>query len=292
MNSFLSALGTKLAEKWLASLVLPGLLFVGCGLAAILLSPDRPFDAKEVVIRATDTSERISRTSVTAVVLSVIALALAATASALTAQGAGFLARHVWQGKWPRSLARQLTKWRRNRWNDADETLAVAIHEGLADADARDDLAWARNRIALSYPRRPTWIGDRLLGADIRVWHSYGLDLAAVWPRLWILMNEVARGEITAAHGAYIKAATLAGWGMLYTLLGLLWWPATPVGAGVLVLAWSRARAAAALLADAIEASVDLNARALAIQLGALADGDNFTRQCGEHVTQLLRKGT
>ncbi|MEK8169407.1 hypothetical protein NKH77_05185 [Streptomyces sp. M19] len=103
-----------------------------------------------------------------------------------------------------RAAERALARWRRLRWiraagryNAALITLARRRRDPFAPplGDAGEDpepdteaLTAARDRIALAEPRRPTWMGDRLLAVAVRVRDTYDLDLATAWPRLWLVV--------------------------------------------------------------------------------------------------------
>ena len=67
----------------------------------------------------------------------------------------------------------------------------------------------------LEEPTCPTWSGDRIHAATVRVERDHHLDLATVWPYLWLTMPDSTRAEITAARDALSRATTLAGWGLL-----------------------------------------------------------------------------
>lgn len=45
-------------------------------------------------------------------------------------------------------------------------------------------------RIAQEQPARPTWIGDRIHAVITRLDRDYHLDLATIWPHLWLAMPE------------------------------------------------------------------------------------------------------
>ena len=125
--------------------------------------------------------------------------------------------------------------------------------------------------------------------ATQRIHTAYDLDLSSAWPRLWLVIPEAVRTELTAARDAYTAAARLTGWAMLYLLPALWWWPALPIAAAIAVTAWVRARTATAVLAELIEATVDLYGRDLATQLGIPTDGP-LSREMGLAITTTLRK--
>lgn len=109
------------------------------------------------------------------------------------------------------------------------------------------------------------------------------------WPRLWLIFPDNVRTELGTAHDAFSAAARLTAWGVLYLLLGIWWWPAVPIALITVATAMVRARLATSDLADLIEASVDLYARALAAQLDEPATGP-LTRAAGEALTARMRK--
>jgi hypothetical protein len=211
---------------------------------------------------------------------------------------------HLWCGAWPKALAplgALLVAGRRSRWEAADRRLREAWRHDAASRAAQPPgtrvpsspeparLLAARNRVCLVEPGRPTWTGDRVRAADERVFTAYGLDLDAVWPRLWMLAGGDERGELRAARQAYDAATRLAGWGVLYLLLGLWWWPALVVAAVVLVLGVRRGRAAMDTFCVLAESVVDLHCRELAEQLGLRCD-ERLPVPLGRTITTMLRK--
>ncbi|MEV4746357.1 hypothetical protein ACFQVD_42070 [Streptosporangium amethystogenes subsp. fukuiense] len=301
MTVFLAELGKKLAERWLTLLVLPGLVYLTCAVVAATLRHGRALD----VAALRDTANRIAAqpasASPGAVLLAAAGILAAAAAAALTAAALGQAVERVWTTPGRNPLARRLTERRRKRWDEADarvrREITAAVRAGAgsapqvsgAPAHEVGDAIGARNAIGLTRPQRPTWIGDRLYAADQRVHAAYDLDLDSAWPRLWLIMPEQTRAELTVARDNHTAAARLAGWAILYLPLGWWWWPAIPVTVAIALTARVRARQAAAVLADLVEATVDLYGRDLAVQLGISHDGP-LTRQTGLAITGTLRK--
>jgi hypothetical protein len=145
------------------------------------------------------------------------------------------------------------------------------------------------NRICLIEADRPTWMGDRLRACQVRVDRTYGLDLNALWPRLWLTVSDVTRNEISAARDAFSASARLTAWGVLYLILAIWWWPSAVIAIIVEAAAMVKARLATNDLADLIEAAVDLHGRDIATKLGHSGSGP-VTADIGQELTVLMRK--
>ncbi|MFJ4559882.1 hypothetical protein ACIP4Q_27840 [Streptomyces massasporeus] len=207
----------------------------------------------------------------------------------------------LWAAEGRRGPGRWLAERRRERWQRAyAEVVAArravalsAVPPHGADPEARAALRASLDRCRRICPvpaARPTWIGDRLRAVDLRVHHAYRVDMEALWPRLWLALPDPARTELTDAYAAYRANARLTGWGLMYLLVALWWWPAALVAAVTLATAWIRARGAAQALADLVEGAVDLYGREVATALGVLPEGDGLDRASGDTVSALLRK--
>jgi hypothetical protein len=166
------------------------------------------------------------------------------------------------------------------------EEILASARRTRRDADAA--LA-RRNRMALTEPSRPTWIGSRFQDLEERIARAHHLDIAVAWPRLWPLLSGNLRADLQAAYGAYTAAARLVGWALLYSVIGAWWWPAAVIAVVAVAAGWRQGRAGAAALADLIETAVDLQGRTLATGLGLRCEGP-FDKDTGYQVTRLLRK--
>jgi hypothetical protein len=93
------------------------------------------------------------------------------------------------------------------------------------------------------------------------VW--YGLDLALIWPRLWLLLPDSTRAAIQAVNSRYMSATAVCAWGLLYLTLGVLWWPAVLAGAATFATGLRQARSAAIALVSLIEATIDIHQKLL-----------------------------
>ncbi|MFE9201077.1 hypothetical protein [Micromonospora sp. NPDC007230] len=291
MNAFLAELGKQLVTRWAVALMLPGALFAAAVVLAHVLGHQHAVALRILPVWFAGLAGGRGGP----LLITTAAFLLGAAAAGLTAQSVGVFVSWTWSLTGSVPVLRRLADRRRRRWERADAEVVAAERALLADtADptARDRARRAiarRTAVCLVEPARPTWVGDRLHAADVRVHRSYGIDLAAVWPRLWLLLPVEARGELTAVQDRCASAARLAGWGVLYAALGAFWWPALAIGLATLLIARYRARLAVSVYADLVEAAVDLYVRELAVQLG-LSCPDRLTREVGEQLTAIVRK--
>ncbi|MFF5219403.1 hypothetical protein [Micromonospora sp. NPDC000442] len=297
MQTFLSELGKKLAERWLLTLAVPGLLYCAAAVAAHSLG-HHP--------RTVTTTLRLELASLSASarrdpLLAVLTVLLSAAAAALLASACAGAVRWLWSGDWPAPLAalgRPLRERRAERWERRHGEYEAAVRaERLGTARAPGgsalpaaELARRRNRVGLVPPSRPTWIGDRIAAVQALVMAEYGVDLAVAWPRLWLLVPAEQRTEVRTVWSAFAGAATLLAWGVLYTVLGLLSWPFAILGVVVALHGWRRGRQAAAAYGDLVESIADLHLPKLAEAMG-MPTGISETR-AGHRLNRMLHKGT
>ncbi|HEV2377468.1 MAG TPA: hypothetical protein VGS19_35545 [Streptosporangiaceae bacterium] len=292
MSAFFSELGKRVAEKWLALAVLPGLLFLSAVITALSLGHTHALDLAMLTSRAKAFAVQFNGLGPTMAVLLVAGAMLAATACGLAAQALATLIQHSWFSTWTwfAPLGDRLLAKRRGRWNDITDAIDDAVRAG-DPKDRYTALAAARTRIAVSEPVLPSRIGDRLNAVDARVYAEYELDLVAAWPHLWLITPDTTRGELRTAAIRFSGTALQMSWGVLYTVLGLVWWPALFAGAVTLLTTWHRARDSAETYACLIEATVDLYGIELARSLGLAEEGGRFTADHGKAITNLVRKG-
>ncbi|MEU9220396.1 hypothetical protein AB0D47_28095 [Streptomyces sp. NPDC048376] len=301
-SGFLSALGGRIAERWLAALALPGLLFLSALTTAMVLGHEHWSDLER--LRAwldTMAESPASRSAGTVVLVAAGVLAGAAVAGA-AAQSLGTGVELLWCAEPYGPVLRYLADRRSRRWRAADAAFRTALVaagrariEGADDADRLADIAERRyadrDRIGATAPRHPFGTGDRLAAPAQRLWRAHRLDLAAAWPHLWLLASDGTRAELQAARVRLTASARLCAWGTGYLVLALWWWPAALAGAVAVTAGVRRGRAAAEAFAELTEALADLHVRDLATALGVEHEGVD-DRVLGEHLTRLLRKET
>ncbi|MFI1030989.1 hypothetical protein [Streptomyces sp. NPDC020951] len=280
MNGLLTELGKKLAERWLTLLVLPGALFLGALAAGRELGHTRWYALGTLPTRLERHTGSLAASTADLLLL-LLAFLLAAAACGLAAQALGSLVERLWlAADWPawptathtvvrRLIARRARLFDRRRAQAGAALAAAGLADPEADAAHRAAVAGSRlRRVADATPARPTWTGDRLHAVETRLRGDLGLQVAVVWPHLWLHVPDTTRAEITAARESMLRAATLAGWGLLYLAVAALWWPGVLLCGAIMGTAWHRFRAATDGYATLVESAVRLHAQDLARQLG------------------------
>lgn len=310
MNPLLATLGGKLTERWLNLLVLPGALFLAATAVGATLGHRHWNDLDGLRTTLEDLAARpvLEHTGTAALLIALVLLT--ATAASLAAQFLGGVIEQYWLRFARDPLSHALVDRRRRTWGRREQELDAAYPITRTDADADDGdgdavlptparplariqaLTDARNRVALREPTRPTWYGDRMQATADRVEAAYGVDLAALWPRLWLILPEPAVRHIQSAHDSFSAAARLAAWAVGYALLACWWWPAALVAVGCAAVARSRARGALAALAGLIEAAVDVHGRELAGRVGLIGVDSTglLDHETGDRMSELFRK--
>jgi len=302
MSSFLEGLGSRLADRWATTLLGPGLLLVAAAAAAVWGGQGRALDLPWFARRIAAGADTPAAHSPGVLVVGIAAVLAAGAAAGLAAAAVGWAAERSWMAPGWSPPGRALTGWRQRRWTAADKRLRQAMVNASLDEDfaaqpaagsphAVEAAVRRRNAIAPVMPARPTWTADRMRAMELRVRAAYGLEMAVVWPRLWPVISDPLRADLNAAQDSFSAAARLAGWALLYAILAGWWWPAAIIAVVTACLAWMRARTAVSVLADLLEAAVDLHGRDLAAQLGISCDGP-LDRAAGTSITAVLTKDT
>jgi hypothetical protein len=271
VTSFLSSLGSKLAERWLTVLLLPGAGFLLALVCAADLGHAHAADLGRLATSLTTYAQ--SHAGGAQVAVLAVVVVLGSSAAALCARAVGRLLESVWIGQWPAFLATRLIAARRRRAGDR------AAQAGISPVDDYS-------------PEHPTWMGERFRLLNTRIMAQYqGLQLGLIWPRLWVLLAEPTRVPVQAANASFEAATVLAGWGILYLVLGLWWFPALLIGAVAVLTGWRRGRAHTESLATLIESTVDTHLVELGTALNLTIGPKGLTRDLAARINDQLNKG-
>ncbi|MGW7788041.1 hypothetical protein [Streptomyces tricolor] len=281
MSSLLGGLGEKLADKWVSALAVPGLLLMAASAAAAVLGQTDALDLAALRTRAGQEAARAGEWSTVAQLAALGAVVLGSVAVGALVRACAAAAERVWTGAWPAPadrVAARLTARRKTRWRGLQTEITTLREEMPIPAPGRpeyeanraeiDRLTALRDRIALAEPQRPTMAGDHFAGTGTRLRNQYGIDLAASWTRLWLVLPDTVQAELRVSRAGFDSAVEGTTWATCYLALGLCWWPAALIGLTVGLLAWSRGRRAAVLHAELVESATDLHLKTLAAEFG------------------------
>lgn len=306
MGGLLSAVGQKIADRWIALLLLPGAAFFGAAVAARVLGAGHALSIGRLASQTTAWARQPVGHGVGGQAILLAGVLLASSAAGLVAGWCGVVLEKVvlasdWHS-WPIPGLARLADSQVDRRRSAWDLRHVAYHQHLRqartaltagvpqDPAVARRLYAARNRIALEKPVRPTWSGDRILAAATRVDRDLAIDLVAVWPAVWLTLSEAQRTEITAARDRMRKAAVCGGWALMYSALAAVtgWWPAWALAIGSAL--WGRVsfRAAVGEYALLLETSTRLTVLSLA-QAAKLVTDEPFDRTVGDALTRRFR---
>lgn len=273
LDKFWDAVAGKLADRW-AGAAAPTLLFWAGGVLAWAFAGAGWSGLGEIATWLGG-QNLIAQIAVVLGALTIVA------ASGIVVHRLTNPALRLLEGYWPRWLhaltdLRRGRVYERRRADDEARQQWSAETEGkkrqelsasqLAEGARLEDLR--RHRPLLAGEMLPTRIGNILRAAETRPYHRYGLDAISLWPRLWLVLPELARQELTTARASLDTSVAAMIWGLAFLSFTPLAWWAAPVGTAVAissVLWWVPARAE--VFADLVEAVFDLYRNALYRQL-------------------------
>jgi len=287
LDKFWESLGGDLAGEWLRRAFSPPFLFYLSGLGFYILRYGwQPL-----------WQQLLSRSVVEQIALLVLLLIGLILSALLSAQWRFSFLRWM-EGYWPwplLSLEPLFIAWQQKRLQAAEQRL-----NRLPDTQTA---ALTRQRAALEvfqhyFPSEiheicPTRLGNILRAGETAPAQKYGLDACVCWPRLWPLLPESLRDDLTAVRSRLLTLAEL--WGM--GLLSLVWVVWVVVGAALALLwmwmAYHLALPVAMAYADLIESAFDLYRLSLYDALGwsrPQKDEDEIAQ--GRALTEFLWRGT
>jgi hypothetical protein len=303
VSKFFETLASKLAERWLTLLALPGAVFVLAIWAGLSLGQENATDVHRLVMAADATATRISAWSAGAQIVAVVAITVAATGLGYLVRLAANLTCRIWLDDLAgiQAVTRRRAATLQRRWQEAEKTWKSlqrpydpdgipAAPMGSAQAERSRKALATMARMAHTRPARATWMGNRIHSLESLLANHYDIDLTWTWPRLWTILPNSPRSDLAEANAAFTTAAIRATWAVPWLLLALAWWPALPIACALAISGWRTARTAIDTLATLTEAIIDTHGPALAVALGLITDKRRLDSDLGRQITNLARK--
>jgi hypothetical protein len=304
ISKFLEGLGEKLAERWIATLFTPALAFWLGGLLAYTSNPFRTLDnwLFGQPLSYLETLEKwFGQQSTSTQVLLIVGILFIVTLSAVVVQSMQLPTLRFLEGYgWPPFLRRwRITAYRHK--TEKDEARFTKLKEKGEQHWSPEELdEFIRVDLRLMrYPGdpnqlMPTQLGNILRAAETRPNDKYGLDAVICWPRLWLLLPDTVRNELTEARTALDIAVNTWLWGLLFSIWSV--WQLWAIVLSLLVMgfAYRWALRAAEVYGTVIEATFDLYRKELykALDRPLPPAGDpEHEIEAGEEITQFLWRG-
>lgn len=289
---FLESASSKLAERWVATLLTPAFIF-WCGGAVAAL---KRFTWSTISTWFTQQTEEPFRTA-----LLILALCLL-TASAFVVQRFDLSTLRFLEGYWYFKLnpLRYLRPWFikvevnrikniNRRWSELERLSQPTPKQEWE----RSMLDWKQLHLPLPEDAMPTRLGNLLRAAERYPLERYGLDAIVCWSRLWLLLPDSVKKELQAARADLDAAARVWVWSLLFTVWGFWVWWLAPLG--LLAAIWSYyswAISAAENYGELIRSSFDLYRKLLYDGLRwHLPEDPGEERRVGRELTVYLWRG-
>ena len=291
MNGFWQGFGSKLADQWVATVLTPAFVFWGGGFIAWITH----FGLSELNPLGTHFNQLPPILQVTLL----IGCLLGITISSIIIQLLDLTILRLLEGYWPHQLA-----WLSHRGVGLQSKSLDAAEERYQELlnQKQDELSPEEEkelvsldqklRLAPSMDRMPTKLGNILRAAENRPNEKYGLTTSVCWSRLWLLMPESVKNELTGARANLDTAVRIFLWSILFLVwIVWAWWALIVMVLGAF---WSYrwALSAAMIYGDLLESAFDLHRFALYDALGwPLPQSTKDEKSQGIKLTEYLFRG-
>jgi hypothetical protein len=290
IESVSAEVGSKLTDRLAVVVLSPAFAFWAVGLAAWIWT--RPHAADHAV-------SRLATLSGLAQGALLIGGLLVVAASGVVVQRAAPTMLRLLQGYWFPAVRSALAGRYRRRLAADDATwqhLYSTWEEGKATASEAAELLAVERRLARLPPTAdlvmPTRLGNVLESAERRPYDWYGLDPVRCWSRLWLVLPDAAKTEVSAARADLDAAATWWTWAALTAVWTLFTPWALLVAAAACLLSYSVVIGSAARFGDLVNAIFDVHRGLLYDALGwPRPSGPEAERTEGQAVSQALWRG-
>ncbi len=183
---------------------------------------------------------------------------------------------------------------RSQKISDRWQALA-SLNPAQLTAEQRDEfiqLDWQQLHLPQPNQLMPTRLGNILRAAEQRPLEKYGLDAVICWSRLWLLLPDAVKKDLEATRTDLNTAARVWLWSLLFIVWVIWAWWAVPLGIISAVFAYYWTLNAATTYGDLIEAVFDLYRHLLyqSLRWSLPADPEE-ERRVGQELTRYLWRG-
>lgn len=291
LTKFWEGLGSKFAEQWVATVFAPAFAFWLGGLLAWtwrfgLSSLTKWWDSLSSV-------EQVA-------VLAGILLLIAASAAIMGRFELPLL--RLLEGYWPQRLNflyRWLVTHQRNHYYSLEQRWQTLAAKELSKLSATERIEYVQLDYQLhTFPPdtadiMPTALGNRLRAAETWPHAKYGLDATISWPRLWLLLPEEARQDLTQTRAALDSNVRLIAWSTLFLMWTFWAWWAVPISLLAIFLTYRATVNTAEAYGDLLESVFDVYRTSLYNALRwPLPKTPKEERGVGSQVTEYLWRGS
>ena len=285
---FLEGFSGKFAEQWTTTLLTPAFVFwAGGAIAALQKFGWTTFSAWFIPL-----PEPLQ-------IASLFGIFLTISISAFIIQRFDLAVIRFLEGYWSpyfKRLTHILIQQQRNRRNQIKQQLASLNDRGLDTLDStKNSQHFQLSAQFMSFPKDndllPTRLGNILRAAERRPLKRYGLDAIVCWSRLWLLLPEAPRTDLTAARADLNAAARVWLWSILFMIWCPIfgaWWALL----GAIVALWTYYTwllDAASIYAELINAAFDTHRHLLYKSLRFPLPVNSSTEiQAGQQLNQYI----
>jgi len=290
LPKFLETLGGDLAKQWVAKILTPAFVFwFGGVLAWGTRYGWEPFE------------DVLTQTSAALPIIQLISVLAIVVASATIVQRLELPVLRLLEGYWPRwmqPIKRWCVKRQKIRSDRAESRFQILASQKLSTLTPEEleeyvQLDWQLKQTPTqSKFLMPTRLGNILRAAERRSLEKYGLESVICFPRLWLLLPNEVKIEITEARAQLNTMVRVWIWSVLFVTWGIWAWWAILVGIGSAWLAHRWMLNAAAIYGDLVESAFDLYRTALYQSLRwPLPKSPSEEPQIGQALTAYLWRG-
>ena len=292
LPKFLESLGDTLAKEWVAKVFTPAFIFWFGGLLSWLsCSPLNGYTLEQW----------LNQKPLVQTLLTLISGLLVVAISAIVAQSLEQPILRLLEGYWPRwmrPLRRALIRQQRIKAERAENRFQTLATKGLEnftleETDEYVQLDWQLKQTPTPSDRlMPTRLGNILRAAERRSLEKYGLESVICFPRLWLLLPNEVKTELTEARARLNTMARVWSWSLLFLIWSIWAWWVIPVGIVAAVLAHRWMLDSAVIYGDLVESAFDLHRTALYKSLRLpLPQNPTAERRMGQALTDYLWRG-